>query len=467
MKAKSKPKGYKAKQHRSDATAKCSIDFSFGDVNSQNLDINDARWREAPDDIKEGFKQARRWWKANWFVGQVINLRTAFFNHGFELVPREPSKKNLAKLKQWQEDGEGVKDNTWPAVMRYVGEAVREWQLMDNLITFWRTKELPFLLPAEKVKYSDAMGVEKLWASLGHTQKDLEGGEFDDKEIKRYSTKNILLKDPKVPGAEEEENYLVTTRQLRGEGLGWPELYRVFRTLSQNESMEVGEAQYAMMGRMVVEQHKIGFEARSSALAHKQANFLWDKERSDDILKLFNGAMGHLRTVTQFDHKIEHVWIDPAKYDGDKWETIVNRLMWWGGPLAWMMMAKAASPYLLDMLGKQMIHERRFYVGPHLNRVLAACGGLPCPCRVKWCEDIFRDPRLAWDQIKFLTTQGPLSLTSALQSAGRNPETEGELKEVEAGANRARFLPIFDASHGKRPGEPGKPPGTKTGEGQN
>ena len=59
--------------------------------------------------------------------------------------------------------------------------------------------------------------------------------------------------------------------------------------------------------------------------------------------------------------------------------------------------------------------------------------------------------------VKFLVQQGPLSLTTATTEAGYNKEEEETLKAGEAkkpGAN----MPLFDASHGQRPG---KPTGTK------
>ena len=50
--------------------------------------------------------------------------------------------------------------------------------------------------------------------------------------------------------------------------------------------------------------------------------------------------------------------------------------------------------------------------------------------------------------------QGPLSLTSALEVADFDPETEAERKR---GRGLAReddeLLPKFDANHGNRPGE--------------
>jgi hypothetical protein len=110
------------------------------------------------------------------------------------------------------------------------------------------------------------MGIEKLWVRMGYRKPDLQAsvGGMDGKVAERYSGKEILL-DP-----EFDEYYAVLTRGMRGQGFGWPRLRTVFRTLSQNESMEVGESQLACGGRIA-------------------------------IIAFYNGRMGFLETVKQFE----------------------------------------------------------------------------------------------------------------------------------------------------------------------
>ncbi len=452
---------------RAQRSAKLSVDFSFGDVNNQNLDVHDMRWREATDDVKEAFKQARRWHRQNWFIREVVRAKFGFFNYGFTLKAANP--KQQAKLDAWS----GPK-GAGQLLRRYVRDTVMEWLIQDTVITFWRDSEAPYHFLPETVKYTDAMGVEKLWVSLSYKKKDLEAAEGDDtkfspEEVQRYSSNQILIGDPKYPAARLE-HFRVLTNGTRGQGLAWPSMYAAFRTLTQGESMEVGEAQLAMAGRMVIEQHQIGFEVKSASLAHKQANFLWDKKRAEDLMAFFNGSgRGLVRICSQFDHNIKFVWLDPKLFDAEKWNTIVNRLIWWAGPVGFMMLAKQDAPYLLPMLKAQMESDRAEFVGPHLEEVISVWSGVDC--RVSWGSRIFTDPKLAWDRAKFLTAQGPLSLKTALQQADYDPDTEAENKKDEAKKTRKdELLPLYDASHGVSPGEApegaGRPKGSKTGTGE-
>ena len=449
-----------------------SVDFSFGDTNNQNLDIHDMRWREAPDDLKQGFKQARRWAKSNEFIKQVVGLKSAFFNHGFKLVTEDRAQKDA--LTKWQR----ADARRWRETVRYVNEVVKEWNTQDSVVTFWRDgdreeNKTPFLLLPETVKYSDAMGVESLRVCLGYSKKDLQENAdgLSDKAIARYSKNEIKLDEA------FGEYYRVLTRGLRGQGLAWPEMYSVFRTAAQQESMEVGENQWAFAARSIYEQHTIGFEARNSVTAQSQAKFLYSKTRAADIKKIFTGKLGFSRHITQFDHLIKYVWAglqgDKA-YDARKWETISARLQQWAGPVGYMLAGKQVNPFLLGMLQTVIVQERADFVGPYLEEVLNEAV-MPTGLRVKvqWSDRCFRDQRLAWTMVGGLMQQGPLSLTTALEEAGFSPEEEAERKRLEAKPDMdAALLPKYDANHGNAPGggkqkgKAGRPPGTKDGEGQ-
>jgi hypothetical protein len=209
----------------------------------------------------------------------------------------------------------------------------------------------------------------------------------------------------------------------------------------------------------VIEQHSIGFEPKSNMLGQRGAFFLWQKKRSDAILKQFKGIVGGLhRICVQFDHTIKYVVPDPKNYSREKWETIIERLMWWAGPVGFMYMAlsKTYDPFLPTMLGQQVRDDRDLYIGPHLNQVLdefipKSMGSV----EVEWSDRIFVDAKLAWDMAKALMVQGPLSLTTALKEGGFKPDKEEEYKTEEAKPeNRTRVLPIYDAAHGNRNGSP-------------
>ncbi|HXP59141.1 MAG TPA: hypothetical protein VN829_01550, partial [Dongiaceae bacterium] len=375
-------------------------------------------------------------------------------NFGFRLAT--PTEKDKKKLAAWLDADEDRRD----MLERYIAAVWSEWLLLDNVVSFWREeKEItPFLLLPEQCRYTDAMGLEKLTVNLGYRKEQFMDGEGNPlpgwtlEEIRRYtgSGHQIILSE------EFDEYFRVLTRGLRGTGFGVPRLYRMFRTLSQCESMEVGESMLAYAGRLVIRAHSLGFEVRSASNAAKQAEYLWKANRAKPIEDFFKGRQGFAETTKQFDHRIEYIWVDPKLYDARKWETIVSRLLWWAGPVGYMLMTKQLQPFLLPMLRADALADRA-RVGAHLDVVLNKGFRLPVKVKAKWGDRCFNDLRLAWEMTKTLMQQGPVSLTSALEVADFDPAVEAERKREEAPVERDdELLPKFDPNHGNRPGQPQK-----------
>lgn len=439
-----------------------ALDIITGAQNLATLSPQDLFNRERPEDIRAMLKLARERHKENWFIEQITLLKQAFYNYALEI--RAARKGGQKRLESWLAEA-GNRE----ALLRYIGSVWSEWLLMDSVISFWRKEAqiTPYLLLAETVKYSDAMGIEKLKVSFGYKPEQLKEAGLSPEMVKRYSGPEVTL-DEKF-----DEYFKVLTRGLRGSGLGVPRLYRVFRTLSQCESMEVGESMLAYAGRLVVRNHKIGFEVKSGSNAMRQSEYLWKKERAKAIQKFFNGRQGFAETTSQFDHIIEHIWTDPKLYDASKWNSIVDRLMWWAGPLGFMMVAKSVSPFLLGMLKAEVLDDRE-RVGAHMESVINAGFNIGTEVKLSWGNRCFHDPRLAWEMAKGLMVQGPLSLTSALELADFDPEEEALRKKQEASASRDdELLPRFDPNHGNSPGDEksrlkneraGRKAGTKDGE---
>jgi len=435
------------------ALAKCSLDIETGAQNLATLSPEEIFDREHPVDLQAAFKLAREWDKQSWLVEQVNKLKLAFYHYGFRLVPHDKGAKD--KLAEWLD----ADDDRREGLYRYVVSVWEEWLLLDNVVSFWRKekKVTPFLLQPESCRYTDAMGLEKLKVDLGYRKAmflDENGQPIDGwtlEEIQRYTRREVLLSE------EFDEYFRVLTRGRRGTGFGTPRLYRIYRTLSQCESMEVGESQLAYAGRLVVRAHSLGFEVRSASNAMKQAEYLWKKERAKGIEEFFKGRQGFAEMTKQFDHKIETIWIDPNHYDARKWDTIVSRCLWWAGPIGYMVITKQLQPFLLPILRADALADRA-RVGAHLEVVLNAGGfQLPCKVRVKWGERCFNDVRLAWDMTKALMQQGPVSLTSALEVADFDPAQEAERKREEASPKRdEELLPRFDPNHNSQPGRQGQ-----------
>jgi len=428
-----------------DEIALMSLDINTG---VEKLRPEDLLQREVPGRVDDAFVRGRAWHRDNWFVQQICQMKQDFYNYDLQITPATPkAKKAVANV---------LADPMQRAELRrYIDSVWSEYILHQTVVSFWRKENTthPFLLLPENCEYSDAFGIEKLRVALNYKKSDLEDDGkngvvgLNPSQLARYAgNKKITLSEA------EDEYFKVLTENLKGQGFGWPRLRRVFRTLSQNESMEIGEFMYALAGRLVVREHKIGFEVRSGANAMRQEAYLWKKKRSDEIQKFFAGRNGLCETVQQFDHNMAVHWVDPKFYDARKWDTIINRCMFWAGPLGFMLMAKTPNPYLLPMLEVQAKAER-LKVADHCEYVISEGFGLPV--KLQWGNRCFRDPRLGWDMAKFYTSQGPLSLTTGLEEGGWDPEVEAERKKEEAKASRKdELFPLYDVHHGNRPGEP-------------
>lgn len=443
----------RAREVPENTTARFSLDINTG---VEKLRPEDLLQRETPTSVQDAFIAARKWYNENWFVEQICRLKLGFYNYGLEITGK--TKKDKKAVEAALEDEE----QAWE-LHRFIQSVISEEHLQNTVVAFWREESemVPFLLLPEHCRYSDAFGIEKLRVILNYKKADLEDAEnfgaesFSPDMIKRYSgNKEILLEE------RFDEHFKVMTNGLRGQGFGWTRMRRIVRTLSQNESMEVGESMLALAGRLVERTHSLGFEVKASANAMKQADYLWKQKRASAIEAFYTGRSGFVETTRQFDHKTEYIWVKPEWYESKKWLTIIDRLIWWAGPLGIMLMAKQPNPFLIPIFMAEAIDVRN-RVGRFLEYVIAR--GFRLNVKLKWSNRCFLDQRLFWDMMKFYTQQGPLSLTTGLETATFDPQQEAERKRAEAKQDRQdELLPLFDPNHNKggKPGqqtEPGRP----------
>lgn len=432
-----------------------SLDTMPQDINTGSTIIRpeDFLTRGRPTTTQAAFAQARQWVIMNWFVSEVIKLKLSFYNYGFKITSEEKGKH--AKVADYLNKNRQVRR----AVGRYVREVWREWLTLNNVVSFWREEakdSFPSLLPPEKCRYVDAMGTPRLWTVLDYEKKDAPPG-TEKRILDRYFTR----KEFELDADNWDEHFDVLTTQRRGQGFGMPDLYTLFRTLTQVESMEIGEIMLALAGRRVVHLHRLGFEQKGQQPSkYQQKHSLWSKDRSKKILDFTNGRFGFMETTVNFDQQWEVFLGDggPKSYDEKKWGTVIRRMMWWGGPLAFMMVANSMNPFLLGMLKTSATSDRE-EVGEHLNLVLNSAFKFPVPVKVTFSNRCFIDPRLAWDMVNSLLKQGPLSATTAVEQADFNPEQEVERKRAEA-ANEDDYQPVFNPG-GQDGGDGQRGPKTK------
>ncbi len=432
-------------------------------LHSDNFDISTGSYKLRPEDMlqrqrpattEDAIKRARTVARENWFVSETIKLKTAFYNYRPKFLAINP--KQQAKLRdRLRSDPKLAGD-----LDRYLDDLWKEFLTTSSAIAFWRTEPAtyPVLMLPENSKFSEPFGQPKLQIKLEYAKKDAPAG-ATQAEIERYYSGKWITLDPE----QWDEHFDVLTDNIRGRGLGHPDLYAVFQTLTQAEHMEVGEAMLALAGRRILHRHRLGFEIRGSNPPKLQHEFAtWKKRRADAIVKYYNGRYGFMDVVENFDQAIEVLLGDggPKNYDEKKWGTVIRRLMWWAGPLGFMMVANNMNPFLLPMLKAEALAVRR-RVGHHASAVINQAFGLDIPCRVAWDNRCFVDARLAWDMVSTLLKQGPLSNRTALQEASFDPTEEAENKRQEAKAPEDH-LPLFNAG-GQGGGPAGGRPIEKAG----
>lgn len=420
---------------RDKQTALMAIDMDIS-TGSGKLRPEDMLQRERPSTVQDAIKRSRVWMLENWFVSEVLKLKLAFYNYGARLVAVNGGKQS--KLNDFLEQNPKVQRD----IDRYIREVWGEWNGVRTVISFWREedKTYPVLLSPEDAQYSEPFGQPRLKVRLPYTKDQAPKGTSQALLDRYYSGKEITL-DPE----KWDEHFEVLTNNRRGQGFGYPDIYSIFRTMGQAESMEVGEHMLALAGRRILHRHKMGFEVKGNNPPKLQQDYAtWKKKRSDAIISYYNGRFGFMDVTENFDQDIEVFIGDggPKNYDGRKWDTVIRRMMWWGGPLGFMMVANSMNPFLLNML-KTSANEERKIVGDHASFVINSAFALPVPVKLKFDNRCFVDARLAWDMVATLLKQGPLSCTTALTDSDFDPENEKQLKRKEADKPED-FSPIFN-----------------------
>jgi hypothetical protein len=231
-------------------------------------------------------------------------------------------------------------------------------------------------------------------------------------------------------------------------------------------ALEAGDRLLGEECRVLLKQHRLGHEIRTGPHAGSSVHFI-KKQRADEVEKRLKGKTGKVEITTNFDHQIEHVYLDPKFFAANKYDGVERRLIWWSSPLGQMILARGGvAPFLMEILRVQAL-DARSLVGPYVTAVINEAFRPPVRIGVDWSTRVFRDGRIAAELLKFGLTTGPLSQRTFREEAGYDDEQEREQKQAEAEQPDAEKLPVFDASHGTRPAapnakQPGRPAGTPT-----
>jgi hypothetical protein len=411
--------------------------------------------QETASQKREAFIRARHWYRYNLFVQGIVDLRLAFYNYGMVVKAESDGQPQQA----------GAFEEWWAAraeaVRRYVREVWLEFLVQSNVVSFWRNGTgLAMLLPLEKCEYDDTFGQERVKFRHGLTSEQI--GRLDDARLQeRYRRKTEIELDTAFG-----EHFKVLKLERVGNGLGWPALATVFAACEQMSAMEAGDRLLSEECRVLLKQHKLGHEIRTGPHAGSSVHFI-KKQRAEEIEKRLKGKAGKVEITTNFDHQIEHVYLDPRFFAASKYDRVERRLIWWSSPPGQMIVTRGGvAPFLMDILRVQVL-EARSLVGPYVTAVINEAFQPPARVSVEWSTRVFRDGRIAAELLKFGLTTGPLSQRTFREEADYDDEQERERKQAEAEQPDAEKLPVFDASYGTRPAapnakQPGRPAGTPT-----
>jgi len=379
-----------------------------------------------PRDKREALVLARDWHKKNLFVQAGLGLKVGFSNYGLRLKPVERvGKQSRQQLNGWWQKNK-------QAIRKFIRETWEDWHIMDNAVAFWRKQGATVIpriitLKPEDCLYSDAMGIEKLKVRLGWSKEELttsdQNSVFKKDEWRRYASREIELSEDKG------EFFRVLKRDRDGWGFAWPRIHAVFRTLNQQESMEVADNLWAFVSRAVIRQFKVGHEIRNGPRAG-QGIWFWNTKRGDAIKKFFEGRVGILDFDGNFDIDIHYPFPSAERFDRKKYESVFQRLSLWLGPVGLMLLARDTNEFLLRLLKASVLDERE-EVGGYCSEIINTVFNPPEPVAVTWSNHVFEDSRLFHEMQKFLLTSGPLSQRTILGNAGFDVEEEREHKEEE------------------------------------
>jgi hypothetical protein len=430
------------------------------------------------------YEAARKLARSHYWLKGFLPTKVAVYNFGLRFSAGSKSKKGAKVAKRNSKEAQSLRDwldapvkvaaatnlnendvkqigvasgaeiTNRERIQKFIKDVWNEFLLLDNVIIGWTdTLPQPVVLPLEKCRYTDVLGIETLFYLHGLSEQQRKLLPPEDQE--RFAEPEIMF-DP-----TEGEFFRVLKLEQTGNGLAWPSIQSIFRTIRTTESMEIGESAYAYVGKMKFRHWKKGHEIKNGAMAGKPAHF-WRKENSKTIQNVFEGKIGFLGDFcSNFDFALEFPHEDQEYFDEAKWKSPEHRLIKWGGSLAEILHDKGRAADLMLIL-KAQVTDTRNEMARLLESVINQAFDAPVPIKIGWSNTIFNTLQLAAEDRKFGLMSGSLSQSTWRAESGFDDELESEKKEEEAAlvaSNPELFKPGWDMSHGdpelKKGGKPG------------
>lgn len=409
-------------------------------------------------------------WKDHWYVGGVVEMWMDLLLAGARWVPRDLPKvvgdegaKGLGR--KWvkaQEEVDGWSRKARRHWWKGLQDVARDMLLCQAAVVFWRGEPSAdgkglLALPLDGVDYSDDLALELLTIRreglCEAARKVLPGPVYE-----RWRKGEVKLGTPEWEAFNDKypqygEHFAVLRRERAGGGLGTPLLRGCLHALLEAENLEVGEQRLSGFARSPREAFLIGHEKRAN-VAYTMAPE-WTEKRSEQVKKMVGKEDGARSLAVNHDVKRELWFMDPAHFRGDKWESVLARLMWWGGPVGMMLMTKSVTPHLHQLMVPQLKHRRR-EIGWFLEEVVGRTMEPPGDgVRLEFDESVYHTERVVADYVKHLSAKGSMSAATLLGKVGGFLQSEVLMKAVEQGLEADMpgvLTPVYDANHGGQPG---------------
>jgi hypothetical protein len=415
------------------------------------------------------------------YLRMFMALKLALYHWGFEIRAKE--RKDQAKLDEWFDtdvrptkslldlEDMGTRelieveasDTNRERCYKFARDAFQKFIEYDSSVSIWIDgRDYALLRPLEYFLYSDIMGIETMKYLHGLSVPQIELLPVDQQQ--RFISHPLVFLNPKYG-----EHWKLAKRTPQGEGFGVPWMFAAFLTLDEEENKRLGFHGLSWLMRTVVQWHKIGHEVKNGPLAGRP-KFEWTEEADKAVMKAFKDVTGVNTMTANYDAEIQYPWPEMEKFDKLCWEGSHFRLTRFFGPIAKMMYAEKAAPYLAGQLKALAVFDRQELMKPYFEYVLRKAYKPPVPIEVSWKEDIFNPDQLTHELRKFTAQQGLISPQTMSKWTGVNhdDEAEAKVKALKDDNAQERLLPIFDPSHGSSPAidgpaDPNKPTGTAGG----
>lgn len=400
-------------------------------------------------DRKALTKIARLVVERNWFARPVHQLNKAIYGAGFRFKDKEARK--------WAADGsfpfQSVHD-----------DLLDEWLVSDSVVAFWRKSPEAGKLPMihvpdmNNVEYSVTGGIPQIKVTIAADRKIKE----ELKEKIGLRMWNAIKKGEPltiIKGIDEDFEFEILKSGKSTSPIQPPAITGILDDLDYIEAVRVGDWNGAYSRREIIRHTKKGYGVSSGPNAGTTRNNAKYKE-IQAILTAMKSILGKTDVATNFDQEIAWLMFDPKFFDPKMLESALQRLIFWGGLPAILLLKTDSqitglSGFLHDRVRTQVEGFRQRF-GPFLAAIFNSQG-------FKHNFPDAPDLTPAWSVKSLYTNDGLSKLATLLHTYGIAAppniramfdidDEEESSAMLKAHENRKAYTPPFEPRQGLIPG---------------